>query len=139
MTLASKALTAHSVNARPKLTPWVDQEMRKAVFALDVEHVTSPQEVAPASVATTGNVAKAKLSFFKRRTSSITPSSALEAVGIHSQTLDEAGASRSSSLGFVMAILCARREKVKKDAHTQRVCFFSLSRNSTTKIGRAHV
>lgn len=80
MTLASKALTAPSVSARPKLTRWADQGMRKAVFALDVEHATSPQEVAHASVATTGNAAKAKLSFFKHRTSSISASSALDAV-----------------------------------------------------------
>ena len=65
MTLASKALTAPSVSARPKLTHWADLGMKKAVFALDVELAIILLVVARVSVVTTVNVAKARLFYFK--------------------------------------------------------------------------
>lgn len=70
VTLATLVQIARFVNVHQKTILLADQDDPMDVCALDVELVTIPLVVALASVATTANVARAKLCYFKRASSS---------------------------------------------------------------------
>lgn len=65
VTLAMLAPIARFANVHQKMILLADQDTPMDACALDVELVTIPPVVALASVATTANVAKAKLFYFK--------------------------------------------------------------------------
>lgn len=65
VTLGMQVQIAHFVNVHQKTILLADRDDPKGACALDVELVTIPLVVALASVAITGNVAKAKPFYFK--------------------------------------------------------------------------